>query len=311
MKKTLIPILAISLSMGLTFNSCGSGQTENTNDTIVAQTTLDSLSQAYGKLMGAYFNKSICDTEHTDSTIIINRHDFIKGLQLTLSDDYSEDFFAGVMAGVQIQKDLKNYAKQSTALNRQKILSLVKKIVLQDSVTENDYKAYQKAMMDLQDKLNKTLEHREELRVKATPKAQANFNAGQAIANNAIKDGATRTTSGLVAKIQNPGNTKINPAKHYIVNITLKHADGKVINTGDNVKILPKAQFKGVQEALGMIGVGGKGTFYLTPELGVGVLGMPEMDIEPQEWIILDIEVLGEDNTPIVQTPENKQIQVQ
>lgn len=299
MKKTLIPILALSLTAGLTFNSCGSGDAETANDTVVAQTTIDSLSQAYGKLMGAYFNKSICDTERTDSTIVINRQDFIKGMQLVLSDDYSEDFFAGVMAGVQIQKDLKNYANQGTALNRQEILNLVRNLVLQDSVDEKSYKAYQDTMMKLQESLNKTLERREVERAKATPKAQANYNAGQAIADKAVQAGATRTASGLVANIQNPGSGKIDPNKRYLVNISLKHIDGKTINAGDAVQILPNQQFKGVQEALGLIGIGGKGTFYLTPELGFGILGMPEMDIEPQEWTILDIEIIGEaDSTP-------------
>lgn len=296
MKKSIIAAIAavIGVAGAISFTSCGSGQAgAAANDTTITQSTADSLSLGYGNLMGAYFNKNILDAERYDS-LVVNRPDFIKGLQLVLSQDYSEDFMAGVMAGAQIQSDLKKYGAQGVNMDRRVILEQVRRLVLADSVSQADSKRYQDEMTAIQNRVNALIERREELRVRQSPQAVANDNAGKAVSQKAVKQGAVETESGLVALIAERGTDSISEDQRLMVNIAIRHADGRVIRQGSAVEIMPRGQYPGIQEGLKMIGMGGKGTFYLPPQLGTGINGVPEMEIGPMEWLVVDIEVLGE-----------------
>lgn len=299
MKKMKTSAIVMMLGLSGMISSCGSGQKSAENsDTTVTVSLTDSMSVAYGDLMGAFFNRSIIDAEAYDTTVVINKKEFLSGMEAVLSQECSEDYIAGMMAAMQMEKDMSQYKEQGLKLNRTEVMARVRRLVLMDSVSDGELDAYRHELEAVQQKFNAIVERRQEARVRQLPEARANDNAGRAVADRALKSGAVKTSSGLVAQIVTPGTGKIDPSTPLVVNIALKHVDGKVINSASGVQIMPKAQYEGIVEALGMLGLGGKGTFYLPPELGMGINGIPEMQVGPMEWLVFDVEILGEVASP-------------
>jgi len=296
MKKNIIISAVIAAALSGGFVSCGGGASaDKASDTVLSQEVCDSMSMYYGQLMGAFFNNSIADSRTFD-TINVDKKEFIKGLQMVLGHEYSEDMISGMMAGIQIRADLNRFKTQGLDLNSKTIMRLIAKGILADSVGQDKADQYKREFDKYFEVVNKRQEAINEQRAANSPQGMANNNAGKAAVAKfkAANPQATETSSGIVALIETKGQAPVSETNPMMVDMTMYHVDGTQVNSISATPVMLNAQPEGIREAITMLGAGGKGRFYLPPTLVFGATGLPEFGIGPMEWIILDINVRGE-----------------
>ncbi|MDE5733353.1 MAG: FKBP-type peptidyl-prolyl cis-trans isomerase [Bacteroidales bacterium] len=130
---------------------------------------------------------------------------------------------------------------------------------------------------------------------KTAYKAAITLKEGQDfLANNAKKAGVDTTASGLQYKIENAGGDyKVMPQDTVEVKYKGTLLDGTVFDetTGDETRTFNANRvIKGWTEGLGLLGEGGKATFYIPSELAYGERGT--RGIAPNSVLIFDVEVV-------------------
>ena len=126
----------------------------------------------------------------------------------------------------------------------------------------------------------------------------ANKAAGDAFrAENAKKAGVQVTASGLQIEITAPGDKRHPKATDTVkVHYTGKLIDGTVFDSsvqrGQPLEFPLNRVIAGWTEGMQMLGVGGKATLVIPPELGYGESGAGGV-IPPQATLIFDVELLG------------------
>ncbi len=307
MKKTSLTSVAIAfVAMGL--GACGHGDGTAETDTTVSSATVDSITATYGEFMGAYFNQAMANSEKYDD-ITVDKKEFLKGLRMSLSQEHSLDFIAGVNAGLQISEDLRKYKENGIELKRSEIIRLIDLAVLGDSVSEAKIDSLQRRLFTFQEKLNEKVRTRDENAAARSPQGIGNDNAGKRFARDfqASHSGVRPTESGLLPYIENPGGARPDLSKPLLVNIHLRHVDGTPILGQDNAIINVDGQPEGIREALGLMGTQGKGAFVLPPSLAWGAMGLEQAGVGPNEWIVAEIELFDNvdpEKIPYSQTTE-------
>ena len=108
---------------------------------------------------------------------------------------------------------------------------------------------------------------------------------------NAKKENVDTTATGLQYTIIAPGSDqKIAPEDTVWVNYKGTLLDGTVFDENDSTKFIANRVIRGWTEGLGLLGEGGKATFYIPAELAYGERG--NRNIEPNSTLIFDVEVL-------------------
>ena len=127
---------------------------------------------------------------------------------------------------------------------------------------------------------------------KQSYKAAKNLAEGKAfLAKNALKENVDTTASGLQYTIEAEGAAeKIAPQDTVWVNYKGTLLDGTVFDENDSTMFVANRVIRGWTEGLGLLGEGGKATFYIPAELGYGNRG--NQAIAPNSVLIFDVEVL-------------------
>ena len=122
--------------------------------------------------------------------------------------------------------------------------------------------------------------------------AAKNLADGKAfLAKNALKAGVDTTASGLQYEIESAGaDYKVTPRDTVWVNYKGQLLDGTVFDENENTMFVANRVIKGWTEGLGLLGEGGKATFYIPSELAYGERG--NRGIEPNSVLIFDVEVI-------------------
>ena len=111
------------------------------------------------------------------------------------------------------------------------------------------------------------------------------------LAANAKKANVDTTASGLQYTIIASGaEEKIAPEDTVWVNYKGTLLDGTVFDENDSTEFVANRVIRGWTEGLGLLGEGGKATFYIPAELAYGSRG--NRNIEPNSTLIFDVEVL-------------------
>ncbi len=126
-------------------------------------------------------------------------------------------------------------------------------------------------------------------------KAEVALNEGRDFLKaNARKEGVDTTASGLQYRIENAGGEyKVMPQDTVEVKYKGTLLDGTVFDetTGDETRTFNANRvIKGWTEGLGLLGEGGKATFYIPSELAYGERGT--RGISPNSVLIFDVEVV-------------------
>ena len=127
---------------------------------------------------------------------------------------------------------------------------------------------------------------------KQTYKAAKSLAEGKAfLAKNALKEGVDTTASGLQYSIESPGaDYKVAPQDTVWVNYKGTLIDGTVFDENENTMFVANRVIRGWTEGLGLLGEGGKATFYIPSELAYGERG--NRGIAPNSTLIFDVEVI-------------------
>lgn len=111
------------------------------------------------------------------------------------------------------------------------------------------------------------------------------------LAKNALKAGVDTTASGLQYSIESPGaDYKVAPQDTVWVNYKGTLIDGTVFDENENTMFVANRVIRGWTEGLGLLGEGGKATFYIPSELAYGERG--NRGIAPNSTLIFDVEVI-------------------
>ena len=127
---------------------------------------------------------------------------------------------------------------------------------------------------------------------KQTYQAAKSLAEGKAfLAKNALKEGVDTTASGLQYSIESPGaDYKVAPQDTVWVNYKGTLIDGTVFDENENTMFVANRVIRGWTEGLGLLGEGGKATFYIPSELAYGERGTRA--IAPNSALIFDVEVI-------------------
>ena len=123
-------------------------------------------------------------------------------------------------------------------------------------------------------------------------KAAVNEAEGKAfLVKNAKREDVDTTASGLQYTIVAEGaGEKIAARDTVWVNYKGYLIDGTVFDQNDSTQFVANRVIRGWTEGLGLLGEGGKATFYIPAELGYGSRG--NQAIAPNSVLIFDVEVL-------------------
>lgn len=112
------------------------------------------------------------------------------------------------------------------------------------------------------------------------------------LAENKKKEGVQETESGLQYIIHAEGEgDKVMPEDKVLVNYKGTLIDGTQFDANDSTEFYANQVIKGWTEGLGLLGKGGKATFYIPADLAYGERGAGR-DIEPNSTLIFEVEVL-------------------
>lgn len=139
-------------------------------------------------------------------------------------------------------------------------------------------------------------------------KAEVSLNEGRDFLKaNARKEGVDTTASGLQYRIENAGGEyKVMPQDTVEVKYKGTLLDGTVFDetTGDETRTFNANRvIKGWTEGLGLLGEGGKATFYIPSELAYGERGT--RGISPNSVLIFDVEVVRISARPLKRLRNN------
>lgn len=134
---------------------------------------------------------------------------------------------------------------------------------------------------------------------------KANTKAAEEKKAALLKEGYKELPSGVIYKVEKEGaGAKVTRDDVVTMNYVGKHLDGKEFDSSNGEPInSPVRMFvPGYQEALQLLGKGGKVIVYIPGELAYGELGQPRAGIGPNEMLMFEIEVV--DIAP-VEKPED------
>ena len=205
--------------------------------------------------------------------------EFFRGIEAALKTDTANwSYVSGLMAGAELYNSV--YAIESSygiPMDAKSIVDSYKK-TLKDSAA--NMQALQSNMMSVSQKVTDY-------------KAKLNKKEGETFANKKVKEGFTKSASGLVYKIENAGSEDRATGNDKVsVKYTGKHINGNVFDSsnGEATTFSLNQVVRGFTEALQLIGKGGKITAVLPSDLAYGNNGNPA--IAPGETLIFEIEIV-------------------
>lgn len=292
MKKIFLGLGAAAL-MTAGLASCGNNAASNASAEDVAFG--DSVAVALGQFAGAQSGSNIARMNQMQPEMAakFKKSSFLKGFEQVLNADTTDAaYLQGLQFGLQVAPSIigiNNSAK--IPVDKDKVIAAFKAVYNLDSIGDINtfYTEYQALMTKLQERVKA----REDAEKAASPEAVKNAEEGKAYAEKMLGEGYSKTESGLVYKIENPGkDPKVAETDQVNVLYEGRNIAGEVFDTNkDNVRPMRANGFvPGFKEALTMLGKGGKMTVVIPADLAYGLDGAGDK-IGPNQTLVFDIEI--------------------
>ena len=291
MKKVFLAFGAAAL-MTAGFTSCNKAASNASSEDVAFG---DSIAVALGKFAGAQANNSYSRMIEMQPEVAdkYQKASFLKGVQAILNADTTDvAYYQGIQMGLQLVQPINGISNTAHfPVDKNKVLEAFKSTYNSDSIADMSqfYSDYQTIMTQLQARVSA----REAAAKAESPEAKENLAAGQAYAEKMLQEGYSKSPSGLVYKIENPGtDPKIEETDMVNVLYVGKNIEGEVFDTNEgNVRPMRAAGFvPGFKEALSMLGKGGKMTVVIPGDLAYGLDGAGDQ-IGPNQTLVFDIEI--------------------
>ncbi len=292
MRKFLISLGVATLAAG-SLISCGDKQsTASKEDKAFADTLATTLGQFAAAQQQGNFNRMKANMSE-EELAKYSKKDFLDGLRAVLTSDTSRvAYYQGVQLGLQLLQPIMGVSQNyGFPVDPEVVYNAFKEVYMQDSLASPDeyFVAYQTAYQQLQTRAQEI----ERKRISESDENQENLKAGAAYAEKALGEGYTKSESGIVYKIENPGTgDKVKPTDKVSIFYKGKKIDGSVFDETktDPYNASASAFIPGFNEALTMLAKGGKMTVIIPGELAYGLEGAGNL-IGPNETLVFDIEV--------------------
>lgn len=298
MKKTIITLM-LALAGIVAASSCGNGESATDhNDSVVSNQLNDSIMNYYGRVTGGYIASQL-DAYAQQTGDTLDKVEYLKGLKYLLNKKYSDDFLSGVAGAMKIIGDMDEFSKMGITFDRDKVIKSLELALQADSVDGAELQKLNLALSDMLQGVAAKAENRRLDAIRKSPEAVKNDRSGKAAADAALKKeaGAKRTASGIVAIVATQGKGEIKDDAHLRLNMKSMHINGDVWQSVDTQQVVvPRGMTPGYAEAVRLLGIGGKGRFYIPADLAYGPAGIEQAGVGPMEWMIVDLEVVSVDD---------------
>lgn len=223
-----------------------------------------------------------------------NKEDFLAGLKAVLDADTNKiAYYDGIQMGLQLLPSLRAMNNNfDIPVDADLLYKAFKEVYMQDSISDPNevYMAYQEIMGRVRERAQEI----EMKKIRESKEYKAAGEAGTAYVNKMLGQGYTKAESGIVYKIENPGEgEKIQPTDRVAIFYKGKKTDGTVFDETKNGKPYESSAsvfIPGFNEALTMLAKGGKMTVVIPANLAYGDTGAGDL-IGPNETLVFDIEV--------------------
>lgn len=289
--KKIILTLAAAVALSGAVVSCGSNDTASSKNENVALG--DSIANALGNFAGAQAAMGFGQARSAaDSARVakLKKDDFLRGLKEVLyADTNNLGYYEGLQMGLQLVNPMMGLSNDAgIPVNRDKLFAAFKEVFEKDSV--GDMTQYYTAYSALMQQAKEIMLKKQEQAIAESPAAVANLKDGETYIAKMLKEGYTKSESGLVYKIENPGTEpKVTDADKVTVAYTGKLVNGTVFDSNENAVFSPTGVVKGFGEALRMLGKGGKMIAVIPADLGYGLQAPAQ--IGPNSTLVFNIEV--------------------
>lgn len=291
MRKILLSLGVAAVAVGA-LTSCGKS---DKNVSAADQALGDSIATALGEFAAVQAQNQLAQMMAWNAvdSAKYSKADFLAGLKAVLDADTSKlAYFDGIRSGLQLIQPVTGISNNyDIPVNPEKLYEAFKKVYMQDSVA--DPNAYYMAYQEVMGKAQSRIQEIEMEKIRQSKEYKENGEAGKAYAEKMLGQGYTKSTSGIVYKIENPGEgEKVQPTDRVAIYYKGMKTDGEVFDQTQDKPYESSANVfvPGFNEALSMLGKGGKMTVVIPAELAYGDTGAGNA-IGPNETLVFEIEV--------------------
>ena len=250
----------------------------------------ETLSDSISNLMGEMYGYGIASQmKNGPDSAKFDKAAFIQGMEMVANIDTAEmSKLQGMQLGMQLaQMQMQLKQQQKVDFDKKKFIEAFKKAFSSDSL--KDPQMLQMQLMPMIERASREAKLND-------PVAKKNKADGEAYAAKMVKEGYSKTESGLVYKVLAEGSGENFTADQQIdLKYEGKLIDGKVFDStnGDETRALsPNGVVSGFREALLMMKPGAKMIVVIPGDLAYGADGRGGM-IGPNATLVFTIETIG------------------
>lgn len=250
----------------------------------------ETLSDSISNLMGEMYGYGIASQmKNGPDSAKFDKAAFIQGMEMVANIDTAEmSKLQGMQLGMQLaQMQMQLKQQQKVDFDKKKFIEAFKKAFSSDSL--KDPQMLQMQLMPMIERASREAKLND-------PVAKKNKADGEAYAAKMVKEGYSKTESGLVYKVLAEGSGENFTADQQIdLKYEGKLIDGKVFDStnGDETRTLsPNGVVPGFREALLMMKPGAKMIVVIPGDLAYGADGRGGM-IGPNATLVFTIETIG------------------
>lgn len=298
MRKFVISLGVAALAVSALTSCNGNKSNASAEDQAFADTLATTLGQYAAAEQVANIQRMKAMMSEEDAAKF-SKEDFLLGLRTILESDTSKtSYYQGIQVGLQLMQPIIGISQNyDIPVDPETVYKAFAEVYKKDSIADAQtyYVAYREAFQKLQQRAQEI----ERKRIEESKENIENVARGKEFADSLVKAGYTRSESGLVYKIENPGTeAKVQPTDKISIYYTGRNTEGNIFDQTQEGK--PYTSFAnvfvpGFNEALSLVGKGGKITVAIPGDLAYGLEGAGEA-IGPNETLVFDIEVV--DVTP-------------
>lgn len=291
MRKKFLGGMAAAVVMCGAMVSCGDGEKGGANDTMVSAEVTDSVSQAYGTMVGGFVGGELKQYAE-DSKKPYDKEAFMAGVQAVMgSYDGKDEYMAGVNTALRMLGDMSQASKMGLNMDVKTVVKNMREELMADSVDVKKAQSAQTVYSTIMEGIQKEAAARQEARQASGPEAVKNAKTAEAFV--AKHKELQKTELGTYYTVENPGEGKLKDGDRVMVKYVGSHLDGKVFDQGDALPVtVGQGVVAGFSDGLKVLGKGGKARIYIPGNLGYGAKGVPQAGIGPMEMLVFDIEVV-------------------
>lgn len=251
------------------------------------------LSDSAISMFGDFAGSIIKFQSQRDSTL--DKAAFMKGLKYMLNGDTAQSYVTGMSFGMQLLGEIQRLAKNNVNFDKALFIKHFEKALNQDSTLN------EQTLQQLQADFQNIMQRAEKEGKANDPKAMNNRKASEAHMNKVLKEGYTKTASGIAYKVLKEGaGETFKDGQKVLLKYTGRHIDGKEFDSSrDSAVVFDMRQVvPGFAEMLKLMKPGEKVSVVIPSEQAYGEDGQVnpmtgEQVIGPNEALIFDIETVG------------------